>query len=74
MCKHLFYVLAHSWLHGVALLLGKHAPSEVKILPLDLTTGEDSLKKAVEKAESLFPGSGVDYMIHNAAFERPVSD
>ncbi|KAI9078388.1 hypothetical protein K1719_039607 [Acacia pycnantha] len=54
-------------------LKGKHAPSEVKILPLDLTTGEDSLKKAVEKAESLFPGSGVDYMIHNAAFERPKS-
>ncbi|XP_028770616.1 dehydrogenase/reductase SDR family member 7 [Neltuma alba] len=52
-------------------LKGKHAPDEVKILPLDLTTGEDSLKKAVEKAESLFPLSGVDYMIHNAAFERP---
>ncbi|XP_054800927.1 uncharacterized protein LOC129305048 isoform X1 [Prosopis cineraria] len=54
-------------------LKGKHAPNEVKVFPLDLTTGEDSLKKAVEKAESLFPGSGVDYMIHNAAFERPKS-
>jgi dehydrogenase/reductase SDR family protein 7 len=51
---------------------GKHTPDEVKILPLDLTSGEDSLKEAVEKAESFFPGAGVDYMIHNAAFERPV--
>ncbi|KAL1322472.1 hypothetical protein HN51_067477 [Arachis hypogaea] len=54
-------------------LKGKHAPGEVKILPLDLASGEGSLRKAVEKAESFFPGSGVDYMIHNAAFERPKS-
>lgn len=52
-------------------LTGKHAPDEVKILPLDLMSAEDSLKAVVEKAESIFPGSGVDYMIHNAAFERP---
>ncbi|KAE9621992.1 hypothetical protein Lal_00032729 [Lupinus albus] len=52
-------------------LKGKHAPNDVQVLPLDLASGEDSLRKAVEKAESLFPGSGVDYMIHNAAFERP---
>lgn len=52
---------------------GKHAPDEVKILPLDLASGEDSLRVAVEKAESFFPGAGVDYMIHNAAYERPVS-
>lgn len=52
-------------------LKGKHAPDGVKILPLDLSSGEDSLKLAVEKAEFLFPDSGVDYMIHNAAFERP---
>jgi NAD(P)-dependent dehydrogenase (short-subunit alcohol dehydrogenase family) len=53
---------------------GKHAPDGVKILPLDLASGEDSLKAAVEKAESFFPGAGVDYMIHNAAFERPVCE
>ena len=53
---------------------GKHAPDEVKILPLDLSSGEDSLRIAVEKAEYFFSDSGVDYMIHNAAFERPVSD
>ncbi|OMP01381.1 Short-chain dehydrogenase/reductase SDR [Corchorus capsularis] len=52
-------------------LTGKYAPEQVKILPLDLTSGEDSLKEAVEKAESAFPGVGVDYMIHNAAYERP---
>ncbi|XP_020219047.1 dehydrogenase/reductase SDR family member 7 [Cajanus cajan] len=53
-----------------AQLKGKHAPDEVKVLPLDLSSGEGSLREAVEKAESFFP-DGVDYMIHNAAFERP---
>lgn len=43
------------------------------ILPLDLASGEDNLKEAVEKAESYFSSGGVDYMIHNAAYERPVS-
>jgi dehydrogenase/reductase SDR family protein 7 len=43
------------------------------ILPLDLTSGEDSLRKVVDIAEFYFPDSGVDYMFHNAAFERPVS-
>ncbi|KAH7543490.1 hypothetical protein FEM48_Zijuj02G0189600 [Ziziphus jujuba var. spinosa] len=52
-------------------LAGKHAPEGVKILPLDLTSGEVSLREAVQKAESFFPDSGIDYMIHNAAFERP---
>lgn len=52
--------------------IGKHAPDEVKILPLDLSSGEASLKEAVQKAESFFSNAGVDYMIHNAAFERPV--
>ncbi|CAO2825963.1 unnamed protein product [Amaranthus hypochondriacus] len=54
-------------------LNGKHAPSEVKILPLDLTLGEDTLREAVQRAEAFFPASGVDYMIHNAAYERPKS-
>ncbi|PRQ41504.1 putative oxidoreductase [Rosa chinensis] len=52
-------------------LTGKHAPDGVKVLPLDLASGEDCLKDVVEKAESFFPNAGVDYMIHNAAFERP---
>ncbi|RAL41929.1 hypothetical protein DM860_009111 [Cuscuta australis] len=52
-------------------LSGKHAPNQVEILPLDLTASEDVLRKAVEKAESFFGGSGVDYMFHNAAYERP---
>uniref|UniRef100_A0A7C8ZMZ3 Ketoreductase domain-containing protein n=1 Tax=Opuntia streptacantha TaxID=393608 RepID=A0A7C8ZMZ3_OPUST len=54
-------------------LTGKHAPGDVKILPLDLASGEASIREAVEKAESFFPESGVDYMIHNAACERPKS-
>ncbi|KAI5649004.1 hypothetical protein M9H77_35009 [Catharanthus roseus] len=52
-------------------LVGKHALDAVMVLPLDLTSGEDKLKEAVEKAESFFGGAGVDYLIHNAAFERP---
>ncbi|KAL7228119.1 hypothetical protein ACSBR2_006941 [Camellia fascicularis] len=52
-------------------LSGKHAPDEVMILPLDLASGEDSLRVAVQRAESFFAGAGVDYMIHNAAYERP---
>ncbi|WCJ38877.1 Hydroxysteroid 11-beta-dehydrogenase 1-like protein [Euphorbia peplus] len=51
-------------------LTGKHAPNDVMVLPLDLASGEDSLRKAVEKAESFF-STGVDIMIHNAAYERP---
>ncbi|KVI07509.1 Glucose/ribitol dehydrogenase [Cynara cardunculus var. scolymus] len=53
--------------------LGKHGPEGVEILPLDLSSGEDAIGDAVEKAVSLFGGAGVDYMIHNAAFERPKS-
>ncbi|KAK2973412.1 hypothetical protein RJ640_011646 [Escallonia rubra] len=52
-------------------LTGKHAPSEVMVLPLDLTSGEDVLREAVDKAETFFAGAGVDYLIHNAAYERP---
>lgn len=51
---------------------GKHAPDAVKILPLDLASGEESLHEAVQKAESLFP-DGVHYMVHNAASDRHVS-
>lgn len=54
-------------------LAGKHAPDDVIILPLDLTLGENKLAEAVQKAESFFDGAGVDYLIHNAAFERPKS-
>lgn len=54
-------------------LTGKYAPQGVMILPLDLTSGEDVLREGVEKAESFFNHAGVDYMIHNAAYERPKS-
>ncbi|KAJ4958903.1 hypothetical protein NE237_026014 [Protea cynaroides] len=52
-------------------LVGKNALDGVKILPLDLASGEESLKEAVQKVESFFSGAGVDYMVHNAAYERP---
>ncbi|KAI4368261.1 hypothetical protein MLD38_016837 [Melastoma candidum] len=54
-------------------LKGKYAPAQVQVLPLDLTAGEAILKDVVEKAESFFSGAGVDFMIHNAAYERPKS-
>ena len=41
---------------------------------MDLSAGEESLKEIVHAAESLFCNAGVDYMIHNAAFERPVKN
>ncbi|VVA96313.1 unnamed protein product [Arabis nemorensis] len=54
-------------------LKGKYAPEDVKVLTLDLAGGEDSLKHVVEQAVSFFPGAGVDYLVHNAAYERPKS-
>lgn len=69
----IYLIFLSLFLYGVV-SSGKHAPEGVKILPLDLTSGEDSLREAVQKAESFFPDTGVDYMIHNAAFERPVSE
>ncbi|ONK77281.1 uncharacterized protein A4U43_C02F4930 [Asparagus officinalis] len=52
-------------------LVAKYPSSRVEVLPLDLASGEEPLKEAVQKAESFFSGCGVDYMVHNAAFERP---
>ncbi|KAF3610824.1 hypothetical protein DY000_02051577 [Brassica cretica] len=49
--------------------LGKYAPEHVKVLRLDLPSSEERLKKVIEQAVSLFPGDGVDYLIHNAAYE-----
>jgi hypothetical protein len=40
---------------------------------MDLSSDEKTLKEVVHAAESLFSGAGIDYMMHNAAFERPVS-
>lgn len=81
MCKHEFKKYLHD--QGLKFILvvflfcllgkGKYSPGRVEVLPLDLSSGEESLKEAVQKAESLFSGAGVDYMVHNAAFERPVS-
>lgn len=51
--------------------LGKYPGASIVVLPLDLASGEEALKDAVQEAESLFFGSGVEFMVHNAAFERP---
>ncbi|KAG8089654.1 hypothetical protein GUJ93_ZPchr0011g27020 [Zizania palustris] len=51
-------------------IVNKHPDSRVEVLPMDLSSGEESLKETVHEAESLFSNAGVDYMIHNAAFER----
>ncbi|XP_039133037.1 dehydrogenase/reductase SDR family member 7 [Dioscorea cayenensis subsp. rotundata] len=48
-----------------------HPSVGVEVLPLDLGSDEDLVRKAVEKAESFFGGAGVHYMVHNAALERP---
>ncbi|XP_062182990.1 uncharacterized protein LOC133887089 isoform X2 [Phragmites australis] len=52
-------------------IVSKNPDSRVEVLPMDLSCGEESLKEVVHAAESLFSNAGIDYMIHNAAFERP---
>uniref|UniRef100_A0ACD5W8J5 Uncharacterized protein n=1 Tax=Avena sativa TaxID=4498 RepID=A0ACD5W8J5_AVESA len=52
-------------------IVSKHPDSRVEVLPMDLSSDEESLKVVVHAAESLFSSAGIDYMIHNAAFERP---
>lgn len=52
-------------------ILSKNPDSRVEMLPMDLSAGEESLKEVVHVAESFFSNAGVDYMVHNAAFERP---
>ncbi|CAM0874989.1 unnamed protein product [Alopecurus aequalis] len=52
-------------------IVSKHPNSRVEVLPMDLSSDEESLKEVVHVAESLFSSAGIDYMIHNAAFERP---
>ncbi|XP_018487398.2 uncharacterized protein LOC108857884 [Raphanus sativus] len=52
-------------------LKGKYAPEHVKVLRFDLGSYEALLKRVVAEAVSLFPGDGVDYLIHNVAYELP---
>ncbi|ONK57855.1 uncharacterized protein A4U43_C09F4900 [Asparagus officinalis] len=55
-------------------LVGEHSSCAVEILPLDLSSGEVSLEEAVQRAESYFSAAGVDYMVHNAAYDpHPIS-
>lgn len=43
------------------------------MLPVDLAAGPAALKAAVDSAEAAFGGAGVDVLVHNAAYPRPVS-
>ncbi|EMS65866.1 Dehydrogenase/reductase SDR family member 7 [Triticum urartu] len=52
-------------------IMSKHPDSKIEVLPMDLSSDEESLKEVVHSAESLFSSAGIDYMMHNAAFERP---
>ncbi|KAG6508855.1 hypothetical protein ZIOFF_034237 [Zingiber officinale] len=52
-------------------IISNYPASSIEVLPLDLASGEESIKEAVKRAESLFSNAGVDFMVHNAAFERP---
>ncbi|XP_074563660.1 uncharacterized protein LOC141820270 [Curcuma longa] len=52
-------------------IISKYPDSRIEVLPLDLASGEESIKESVKRAESLFSNAGIDYMVHNAAFERP---
>lgn len=54
-----------------ASLSGPSVPDRVVVLPLDIAAGVEVLKEAVSKAEAAFDGVGVDYMVHNAAYQRP---
>jgi hypothetical protein len=51
---------------------GKNAPEGVVVLPLDVASEVSILKEAVVKVESAFMGAGIDIMVHNAAYSRPV--
>lgn len=44
---------------------------DVSILPLDLSD-TSQIPRAVELAQTAFDGQGIDYVIHNAAYARPV--
>ncbi|KAK8949404.1 11-beta-hydroxysteroid dehydrogenase-like 4A [Platanthera zijinensis] len=52
-------------------IVGKYPGASIEVLPFDLASDEETLKDVVQKAESLFSASGVEYMVHNAAYERP---
>ncbi|KAH7287898.1 hypothetical protein KP509_31G002100 [Ceratopteris richardii] len=54
-----------------ASLRGPNAPHGVAILPFDIGAGSEAIQEAVLKAEALFDGAGVDFIVHNAAHTRP---
>lgn len=49
---------------------GPNAPDGVVILPFDVSSPTEELEKVVSKADGAF--GGIDYIVHNAAYARPV--
>lgn len=43
----------------------------IEVLALDFSLGSNETKRAAEVAEALFEGTGVDILVHNAAYPRP---
>lgn len=48
------------------LCLRANSACEVEVLPLDVTGPFEDLQSAANRADALFSGAGVDYLIHNA--------
>ena len=52
-------------------LSGPNAADGVMVLPFDISLPTKELEKVVSSAEGVF--GGIDYIVHNAAYARPVS-
>ena len=50
---------------------GPNAADGVVVLPFDISSPTKELEKVVSNAEGAF--GGIDYIVHNAAYARPVS-
>lgn len=48
--------------------------TEVEVLPLDMCAPFADLQKAAVRADDVFDGAGVDYLIHNAGSFSDQSD
>ena len=46
--------------------MGKHAPEGIKVLPFDLIGPKEDVQQAVEEAVAAFPGTSLNYLVHNA--------
>lgn len=61
----------YSYTTRVSLSFAGPYAKDVFIIPLDLSD-TTQIPRAVELAQNAFDGQGIDYLIHNAAYARPV--